>query len=126
MTGGSSLGLASNVFMDEASGHAWSDLLQNEFLEGFFVALRQTMGSAFAEFRFYIFSPFAADTVPASARYVGSNKILLFLSDETMSVPWHLRACYAAIFKTHLPYEIGDGRIFPFNLGIMRVSSEDL
>ncbi len=58
--------------------------------------------------------------MPASAAFTGANKVLFFLSDESMSVPEHVRDNYLAIFKTHLAHELDDNRICSMSLGYMR------
>jgi hypothetical protein len=75
------------------------------------------MGEDFEGCTFYVLSTHKIDVFPQSASIPGEKKVLLFMSDELSSIPWHLRSSYFAIFKSYLPKEVPGTNIFPFHLG---------
>ena len=114
------LPIGSNVFVDSASAHGWTELNESTFISSSLAVLRSHLGPGFSEYSFYIFSPPRADTMPASANEQVALKVLLFLSDESASVPHHLADRYTAIFKAYLPFEATGANIFQLSLGAAR------
>jgi len=112
--------LGKHIFFDEASDYAWSELNETEFVDKFFTQLREQMGEDFEGCTFYVLSTHKIDVVPQSASIPGEKKVLLFMSDEFSSIPWHLRSSYFAIFKSYLPREVPGTNIFPFHLGYVK------
>lgn len=112
--------LGENVVYDEASAYAWSDLNETEFLERVVAELRAAMGDAFGEHTFFILSSHDPDVRPASIGDPAQRKVLIFVSDESASVPDVLAPHYKAVFKSYLPRELPGTNIFPFSLGYVR------
>jgi hypothetical protein len=112
--------LGPNVILDDASAYAWSDLNETVFLTKFFEHLKSEMGERFEQYNFYIVSSHKPGAVPHSVSSDHRRKVLFFISDDQSSIPIDLKDHYLAIFKTHLPHEISDSNIFPFNLGYVR------
>lgn len=111
------LGPAANVFLDAASAHAWEALNEHVFLSRVLVELRTELGEAFDALNFFVFSPAHAGVRPASADLPMPGKVLIYLSDESSSVPHALAAEYLAIFKAYLPHDLPGTNIFALNLG---------
>jgi len=111
------LDFADNVFLDVASAHEWRTLNEHVFVSRVLIALRAELGEAFDALTFFVFSPARADVRPASADIAKAGKVLIFLSDESASIPHALATYYAAIFKAYLPHDLPGSNIFPFNLG---------
>jgi hypothetical protein len=111
--------LQDNVVYDNASEYAWDELHETAFLERVFFELEQVLGAEFGDYRFYVVSSHDPDVRPASLEDSAPRKVLLFVSDESQSVPEALRPHYTAIFKSYLPYELPDSNVFPFPLGYL-------
>jgi hypothetical protein len=112
--------LSRNVFYDSASAHKWSDLNETVFLERVISGLRTSMGDAFLKYSFFILSAKSGDVWPESASNSSPYKVLIFVSDESSSIPTALQPHYFAIFKGYLPSEMPGSNIFPFNVGYVR------
>jgi hypothetical protein len=112
--------LPDNVVYDTASAYAWGDLNETAFLERVFAELEQELGGEFGDYSFYVLSSHDPDVRPASVDEPAARKVLLFVSDESQSVPEALQPHYTAIFKSYLPYELPDANVFAFSLGYVR------
>jgi hypothetical protein len=112
--------LEGNVVLDGASTFAWEELNESRFLTLFFQHLRERMGPTFEHFRFYVLNSQDPNAIPESAGVPDDRKVLIFLSDESSSMPTELAKRYFAVFKAYLPNEIRGGNIFPFNLGCVK------
>ena len=108
------------MFYDPASTHQWSDLNETAFLERVMAALRTAMGDSFATYTFFILSGRTGDVWPQSASDPSPRKVLIFISDESSSIPTALQPHYVAIFKGYLPRELPGSNVFPFNIGYVR------
>lgn len=106
-----------NVFFDPASAYPWTRLCETTFIRRLFHALAAHCGNEFDRWSFYIFSAHDAACVPASASVRAERKVLMFLSDESCSVPSDLRGQFHAIFKSYLPGEVRGSNIYPLPLG---------
>jgi len=54
---------------------------------------------------------------PIGGRHEKRPRVLLYISDETASVPFHLTSKFAAIFKNYLPGDFPAERIYSMPLG---------
>lgn len=108
-----------NVFFDSASQYRWSDLVEREFLERVLEELNEAMEEAFHAFQFFVFSARTPDACPDSLSDPSPRKVLIFITDESGSVPPSLRENYLAIFKLYLPREEPGQNVFPLNLGYL-------
>jgi hypothetical protein len=111
------LHFAANVFLDTASAHRWEVLNEHVFVRRVVEALRIELGARFDALKVFVFSPARATTRPASADLDVPGKILIFLSDESSSIPHALAGAYDAIFKAYLPRDLPGTNIFAFNVG---------
>jgi hypothetical protein len=109
-----------NVFYDSASAYDWGDLNETAFLERVIAELKTMMGDAFLEYAFFILSSHDGNVQPESVSDPSPRKVLIFVSDESASVPSYLQPHYLAIFKGYLPREIPGANVFPFNIGYVR------
>jgi hypothetical protein len=112
--------LSENVFYDSASAIQWSDLNETTFLERVLARLNGLMGEAFFRYTFFVLSSQNGSVIPDSSSDPSPRKVLIFISDESSSLPAHLASHYLAIFKAYLPRELPGTNIFPFNLGYVR------
>lgn len=117
------LGPPAGVIYDTASDYPWSALNETAFLDRFFAALATVMGPDLSRYRFHVLSSHDPQTVPAAADLPdpeGRFKVLLFLSEETGSVPTGLLHRYHAIFKCYIREQRAARNLFPFNVGTVR------
>jgi hypothetical protein len=111
------LELGRNVFLDGASGYEWAELNESVFLERVFAELEHLMGEAFFDYAFFILSSHDSEVRPASLAHPAPRKVLVFITDESGSVPRDLGPHYQAVFKGYLPGEMPGTNIFPFSIG---------
>lgn len=111
---------APNVEYDAASAHGWDTLNETAFLEALFARLRDLDPARFDRLRFVIFSPGRRRAIPAAATGDPSNKVLLYISDESGDVPTELADRFRAVFKIHQQREPAEANLFPLNLGYVR------
>lgn len=112
--------IAGNVFLDPNSSHDWQTLVQRDFLADTFEAMNKSLPPEQRDVRFYVFSPFTADQMPASIAFNDERKVLIFLSDEAESVtPTALSPHYIAIFKPYMRADRAGTNIFPMSLGVV-------
>lgn len=112
--------LERNVFYDSASAYRWGDLNETAFLERVMAELKALMGDAYLEYAFFILSSHDPNVRPESVSDPSPRKVLIFVSDESASIPSGLQPHYLAIFKGYLPREVPGANVFPFNLGYVR------
>lgn len=111
------------VVYDAASAYPWAALNETAFLERFFAALPEALGSDLPRYRFHLLSSHDPHVVPAAADRPepdGRLKVLLFLSDETGAFPAGLLSRYHAIFKCYIRERPAAPNLFPFNVGTVR------
>lgn len=108
---------AHNVMLDEASAYTFDQLNERSFVSKVFGYLRQTMANRFCDYDWYVLSSHDSNVMPRSAELRSGRKILLFLSDESSTVPSTLGRYYFAIFKSYLPVELPNTNVFPLSLG---------
>lgn len=106
-----------NVIYDANSTCPFDGLIESEYFDDVFRRLAAIMGEAFSDFTFCLFSCNDPRVRPATADRPGDRNVLLYLSDESASVPTELAGDYAAIFKAYLNSDRGLGNIFPLTLG---------
>lgn len=112
------LPFADNVYLDShAKSPKWDSQCETSFIEIFFKFLKVELGEKFSEYIFFIFSNNEKNVFPNSLKVNHPKKILIYLSDESCTVPWDINKSYIAIFKCYLPFEVQDSNIFPFPLG---------
>lgn len=111
--------ITENVYLDPNSEHQWDELIQRDFLKDTFHALQEFLDSELQDVKFYVFSPYHADRVPASIAFKEQRKVLIFLSDEADSVtPTVLSPYYIAIFKPSMRVEKAGENIHTMSLGL--------
>jgi len=101
-----------------SQAHTYASLLESRYLNGVFKELADLSGADFSKYAFYIYSNSnPIYTRPLEDISDNRKKILIYLSDETSSVPWHLSNNFLAIFKCYLKESCFYGNIFPLALG---------
>ena len=114
-----------NVRLDLAAAYRWDDMVEVEFLSGFFQHLKKCMGKCFSEYNFFVFGSHDPDTIPASTTLEIPNKVLIFLADESSDYRsihsvLKLQPYYHRIFKAYLPCELPCTGVHPFPLGYVK------
>ena len=109
-----------NVLYDGASAYPWSRLNETAFLEAMFRELAVQLDGAFAQHTFYVLSSHDPRVMPESAHLRGDRKTLVFISDESSTVPFHLAPHYRHIFKAYLPHETSGTNVHAFSLGCVK------
>lgn len=109
-----------NVMYDGASAYPWRSLNETAFLEAVFREVAVQLKGAFAQHDFFIVSSHDPHVMPESARLPGNRKTLVFISDESSTIPSHLIPYYRHIFKAYLPQEAAGTNIHAFPLGCVK------
>jgi hypothetical protein len=79
------------------------------------------MGPDIAEYDFVIWSNLGQANKPLSLQdNPGKSKVLIYVSDETSSIPLELGRHCVAIFKAYLPQEFPEQRLYALPLGYVR------
>jgi hypothetical protein len=106
-----------------SQAHIYSSLLESQYLRAIFTELANLLGKDFSKYAFYIYSNSNPTyTQPLEAINDSRKKVLIYLSDETSSVPQRLSDSFFAIFKCYLRGDCLNENIFPLALGCsMRV-----
>lgn len=106
-----------NVLLDgNSASKNLTDLCEVKYLHNIFTYLRDNLDN-FDTFQFYIFNLLGNYKKPLSKDVKHPKKVLIYISDETGSIPYDLVDSYFAIFKCYLPYHVNNTNIFPFPLG---------
>jgi hypothetical protein len=105
-----------NVYYDAASAYPWEALNETEFLASFFKALAVQMGDQFKSWRFFVVSSHDPQVIPESVAEAAGGKVLVFISDESCTMPDRLYACYDLVFKSYLPHPPQSNSIRSFPL----------
>ena len=96
------------------------EMCEQKYLTGIFHELQHVMGYSFFDFNFVIYSGDGSRfKKPLQPKNNDLPCVLLYLTDETSSVPKHLSEEYHAIFKNYLPYDQYDN-IFSLPLGYVK------
>lgn len=106
-----------NVVYDTNSTNRFDQLVETEYFGAMFGQLAGIMGEGFTDYTFCLFSCDDPRVRPDTADRNGDRNVLLYLSDESASVPTELAGHYTAIFKAYLNSDRGLGNIFPLPLG---------
>jgi hypothetical protein len=106
------------MFKLESMDCAQSTLVERDYLEVLSQELRRAMRDKFDLYDFVVWSHLGGEVRP---RYFGkkppSRRVLIWISDETSSVPRGLTDSYAYTFKAYLPREYPNERLLAFPLG---------
>ena len=106
------------AFQYESDIHEYEELLEREYINSLFHHLSAEMGRSFEEVQFVVWSHLGPDGMPkAITRDNGRRKVVLYLSDESGSVPYQLTKHASAVFKCYLPREFPEQQIFAMPLG---------
>jgi len=106
------------MFKFESSINHYADLLERDYLESLYKHLQAEMGSRINDYDFVLWSNMGEQDSPVSIALTGRKpKVLLHISDETSSAPFHLTHNFAAIFKCFLLREFPEHKIFALPLG---------
>jgi hypothetical protein len=109
------------MFRFESSLYRYEQLCEQEYLESVFRHVREEMGSRMEDYDFFLYAAQGNRKPPASFTAQGAKpKVLLYISDETCSVPFALAKHFTAIFKCHLPCEYPEQRIFSLPAGYVQ------
>ena len=103
-----------NVQHPEHQGQ-WETLLEGAYLRAYFSALQTIMREDFLRFRFVVINHNARKGFP-QLPIKGENTVLIWLSDETSSVPHAVSSDYKLILKSYWPYAHSVGNMHPFPL----------
>jgi len=111
-----------NVLFDESSDNKLECLNETVFIKNVFLSLSKIMKEEFNDYLFFILSSHDANVIPSSASYKSKKKkVLIFISDESGTLPDYLSPNYYAIFKAYMHGDpISSGNIFNFSLGCVR------
>ncbi len=111
-----------NVFFDESSSYKFEQLSETIFIKEIITSLSKIMKDGFNEYLFIILSSHNPDIIPLSINYQSKQKkILIFISDESGTVPEYLSPHYYAIFKAYMqPDKNLVDNVFNFSLGCVR------
>jgi hypothetical protein len=106
-----------NVRYSSQSKVEFEELCEIEYLEGILKHLADIMGEEFKELDFVIYS--ANNTQGPNKPAHPEKTVLLYISDETMRVPHHLKPHFKAIFKCYIPVD-RDENVFAMPLGYLK------
>ncbi len=112
----------SNVLFDESSDNKLDSLNETIFIKNVLLSLSKIMKEEFDEYVFFILSSHDANVIPSSVNYESTKKkVLIFMSDESGTLPDYLSPNYHAIFKAYMHGDpISSNNIFNFSLGCVR------
>jgi hypothetical protein len=102
----------------ESRIHLYERLLESDYLTSLQKQLRDLMGPDLGGYDFIIWSDLGRSYDPEFLQEkTGRPKVLIYISDETCSIPLHLVGTCAAIFKAYLPQELPERKLFALPLG---------
>lgn len=105
---------------DENSMFKWDELNETNYLSNVFEELGKLAGRDLDGYEFITFAHQNGNAIPKSsieADKGGKKKVLLFLSNEKISIPIGLSKKYFAIFKCYLGEGQRPSNVFPMPLG---------
>lgn len=107
------------MFKYESRVNQYEQLCEREYMESIYQHLCTVMGGEMNDYDFLLWSDTGEGEgcSPICEGDPRKQKVLLYISDETSSVPFHLTCKFSAIFKNYLPWEFPDERIFSLPLG---------
>ena len=108
------------IVFDSCSQGPWESLKETSFLDQVFHELSLELSNRFGDYRFFILSSQDTAAIPRSAALSGKNKVLVWISDESGSIPAHVSDQYHAIFKSYIRDEAMHSATYAFPLGYMR------
>lgn len=106
--------------------YKYEELQECESLDKLFHELQQVFGSEFEQYEFVLYSSNGSTNPAVPIKLTGDRKkVLIYISDEEMLVPYDLCKNFVAIFKSLLPNDYDKERnIFPFPLAPNRGTEE--
>jgi hypothetical protein len=98
--------------------YKYEELQECESLDKLFHELQQAFGSEFKQYEFVLYSTNGSTNPPVPIKLTGDKKkVLIYISDEEMLIPYDLCKDFVAIFKWLLPNGYDQERnIFPLPL----------
>jgi hypothetical protein len=106
--------------------YTYEELQECESLDKLFHELQQVFGNEFDQYEFVLYSTNGSTNPAVPIKLSGDRKkVLVYISDEEMLVPYNLCKDFVAVFKSLLPHEYNTERnIFPFPLAPNRGTEE--
>lgn len=106
--------------------YKYEELQECESLDKLFLELQQAFGSEFEDYEFILYSSNGSTNPAVPIKLTGDKKkVLIYISDEEMLVPYDLCKDFVAIFKSLLPNGYDQRtNIFPFPLAPNRGTEE--
>ncbi len=106
--------------------YKYEELQECESLDRLFLELQQLFGSEFEDYEFILYSVNGSTNPAVPIKLTGDKKkILIYISDEEMLVPYDLCKDFLAIFKAIIPDDYDrTSNIFPFPLAPNRGTEE--
>ena len=106
--------------------YKYEELQECESLDKLFHGLQQAFGSEFEQYEFVLYATNGSTNPAVPIKLTGDKKkVLIYISDEEMLVPYELCKDFVAIFKSLLPNDYDRERnMFPFPLAPNRGTEE--
>ena len=106
------------MFIFESSVYRYDELVERSYLEAMYRHLCVELGPKINDYEIVLWADTGAGKCPAPLLSAALKpRVLVYISDETSSVPFHLSGHFTVILKSYLPREHPEHRIFAMPLG---------